>query len=303
MGAKTEINWCDATWNPVIGCTKVSSGCANCYAEKVAKRFGTAGEYYNNVVKDDGYGTPTGWNGLTVRKQPKFNPLTARKPRTIFVCSMGDLFHERVLDDWIDEVMETIKAASWHRYMILTKRPKQMLSYMRIFPWGKPPSNLALGVSIEDQATADKRIPLLLQTPAAKRFVSFEPALGPVNLCTSGGLWSDMNNQPVKNGHSIGHGIDLVIMGGESGPKARPMHPDWARSMRDQCASAGVPFHFKQWGEWAPNCLCDTREAHKTIKRPQPGKPGVMFRCGKKTPDESLTVSSITDQSSGRTEP
>lgn len=281
MGAKTEISWTDATWNPVIGCSKVSEGCKNCYAERVAGRFETGpcssewpyGQgYYSGVIKGGK------WTGRTARKQTKFNPLTARKPRTIFVCSMGDLFHARVPDEWIDAVMDVIQACPQHRFMILTKRPKRMLDYMVRYsadgtmsdsPETKAfggihyhtddlvPKNLALGVSIENQATADERVPILLQTPAVKRFVSIEPALGPVDLRYLQPTDPPTEINALEGTHGVlrPHGgkcdkLDLVIMGGESGPNARPMRPDWARSMRDQCQAAGVPFHFKQWGEW-----------------------------------------------------
>jgi protein gp37 len=280
MGDKTKIEWTDATWNPVIGCSKVSEGCKNCYAESVAARFGIQhkdGEfkgYYYDVL----HYTDTEqwvWSGESVRKQPQFNPLTARKPRTIFVCSMGDLFHESVPDEWIDDVMAVIYRTPQHRYMLLTKRPARMNRYffkgglVRVtgeYDYMLP--NLALGVSIEDQKSADERIPILLQTPAEKRFVSYEPALGPVDLrflrhgniacvkCDGSGSVAPYDGSsggamcPICEGHGSTGGIDLVIMGGESGPKARPTHPDWARSMRDQCEVAGVPFHFKQWGKW-----------------------------------------------------
>ena len=300
MGDKTKIEWTDATWNPVIGCSKVSAGCQNCYAESVAKRFGKEGEYYGEVISSNGYGTPIKWSGNTVRKDPEFNPLRVRKSRTIFVCSMGDLFHESVPDEWIDDVMAVIAMTPQHRYMILTKRPKRMKDYFgqddkraikimtSLFMWqdelvdspdydfsvdnkvnralarlsldgGWPLSNLALGVSIEDQKSADERIPILLRTPAAKRFVSYEPALGPVDLMdisfnVPGGEAhiSALDCDVDLDDDELFHGVtlDLVIAGGESGPKARPMHPDWARSMRDQCKITGVPFHFKQWGKW-----------------------------------------------------
>lgn len=278
MGEKTGISWCDATWNPVIGCNHVSAGCDNCYARKVAMRFAGNFEspgYYFDVVADDGYGTPVGWNGRVVRRDPKFNPLAARKPRTIFACSMGDLFHSGVPDEWIDDVMAVISWADHHRYMILTKRPERMQKYFLTSnrcsivadavgmmmedgdnahdyvinnQW--PPKSLALGVSVENQQTADERIPILLQTPAARHFVSIEPMLGPVDLTAylNGGLYPD----PSEIGRFF-KPLDLVIFGGESGPKARPMHPDWARSMRDQCQGSEVPFHFKQWGEWIYN--------------------------------------------------
>lgn len=281
MGVKTKIEWADASWNPVIGCSPVSEGCLNCYAASMASRFCQKGGYYEGGAVP--LTVPPGggwWTGRTFRKIPKFSPLTARKPRTIFVCSMGDLFHESVPDEWIDEVMAVIALADKHRYMILTKRPQRMQDYLETsgrldniasaagwlmedgdnaHDWvltGRkwPMSNLALGVSVENRETADKRIPILLQTPAAYRFVSYEPALGPVRLDKQ---WRKMiNGSPAYPcTESYLFDLDLVIMGGESGPNARPMHPEWARSVREQCEAAGVPFHFKQWGEWHPEPL------------------------------------------------
>lgn len=283
MGAKTKIEWADATWNPIIGCSHVSTGCNNCYAERVAARF----EWNKNSDESLGYyydvASNNGWRGVSVRKTPKFNPLTAWKPRTIFVCSMGDLFHKSVPDEWIDEVMDVIATAKHHRFMLLTKRPERMLEYMLRYcaeasPVDDPETlafggigaltardilpNLALGVSIENQATADERVPLLLQTPAAKRFVSYEPALGSITMLEEwmgicpecGGGQDSCKSSRVACCPDCGHGrmtwLDLIIMGGESGPKARPMHLAWARLMRDQCQEAGVPFHFKSWGEY-----------------------------------------------------
>lgn len=292
MGAKTGISWCDATWSPIIGCSKVSAGCDNCYAERVAARFlldindADGLGYYSDVIKcncDDF--NVRGWNGESVRKDPKFNPLTAKRPRTIFVCSMGDLFHESVPDEWIDDVMAIIALTPRHRYMILTKRPDRMLRYKtdpdaydRVLEAaeiirkdhsetnliGIPDPvnghfwrNLALGVSIENQATADERVAVLLQTPAAKRFVSFEPALGPVDLrfLQPKDLQAEIDALHGTHGVIRPHRgtcdrLDLVIMGGETGANARPMQAAWARSMRDQCQEAGVPFHFKSWGEY-----------------------------------------------------
>lgn len=281
MCRKTSIKLADATWNPVIGCSQVSEGCRNCYSERMAGRF--CGLYddgtpmkYSGIVND----VSRKWTGRTERQNTRFSPIAARKPQTICVCSMGDLFHESVSDDWIDEVFGTIATAHWHRYMILTKRPERMRQYFkgpnllrrwhqhfeplkkkhfarREYPKRIPGMNtidpkspviphLALGVSIENQTTADERIPILLQTPAARRFVSAEPLLGEISLRGFDGKtyrpWLDSLAWPIN--------ISLVIVGGETGPNSRPMHPDWARSMRDQCAAAGVPFMFKQWGEY-----------------------------------------------------
>jgi protein gp37 len=209
----------------------------------------------------------------------------------VFTNSMSDFFEDhRDLDEARAQALEIILDTPHLDWLILTKRPQSIVYLLRraskhprlatrLSGWIdgilKPPPNIWLGTTVEDQQRADERIPALLQVPAAVRFLSCEPLLGPV----------DLNEIRIKVGTweilwSVG--LDWVICGGESGPKARPMHPDWARGLRDQCAAAGVPFLFKQWGEWAPNCLCGRENACPEMKRPEPGKPGCMFRCGKK---------------------
>lgn len=269
----TKIEWTEATWNPVTGCSKVSAGCTNCYAEKLSHRFGW---------------TDKPWNAAFAAENVKLHPerlelpLSWKKPRRVFVNSMSDLFHDQVPFSFLDEVFGVMVEAKQHTFQILTKRPQRMLEYMKTcqrgadavegkFPW----SNVWLGVSVENQQAADERIPLLLQTPAAVRFLSCEPLLGEVDLTaipTMNGLcatvlspecWGDCACDAVFGydpgcGRHGGDGtltrrIDWLIAGGESGPNARPMHPDWTRSLRDQCVAAGVPFFFKQWGEWLPN--------------------------------------------------
>ncbi len=262
----SKIEWTDATWNPITGCTKVSAGCKHCYAETVAKRFWKGRPFGDVSFHPDRLEQPLRW----------------RKPRMVFVNSMSDLFHEsvsnveiaRVFFIMIGEASAEPSGIQLHTFQILTKRPRRMLEW---FAWAREQhdhsdpeimavglwalhqataKNLWLGVSIEDQATADERIPLLLQAPAAVRFVSYEPALGPVDLPW---VWPVCNaaTQEQHDAECIGGmaceeiGIDWVIVGGESGPKARPMHPDWARSVRDQCTAAGVPFFFKQLGSYA----------------------------------------------------
>ena len=235
MGSKTKIEWTDATWNPFIGCSRVSEGCRHCYAERIAGRL-----------------VPLHW----------------RKPRRVFVNSMSDLFHENAPDEWIDQAFAVMALCPQHTFQALTKRPKRMLDWVRknstggrIFhlasqidpkkygavsgSWPLP--NVWLGVSVEHQEAADARIPLLLQTPAAVRFISAEPLLGRVDLHLP-----DQEAYPLKMRPVAIQRIHWVICGGESGPGARPMHPDWARSLRDQCRAANVPFFFKQWGEWLP---------------------------------------------------
>ncbi len=267
MSDKSKIEWTDATWNPIRGCSRVSEGCRNCYAERQAARFSGRGQPYEGlaervpVTKDTGGKFPQvlsepRWTGaVRLAKDQLELPLHWQKPRKIFVCSMSDLFHEKVPDEWIDRIFWIMEQVEWHTFQILTKRAQRMLAWHRRWTGGGkrfPQSatrsilpNVWLGVSVEDQKAADQRIPLLLQTPAAVRWVSYEPALGPLDL--DGYLGRD-----IRVAEDVtGDGLDWVVCGGESGPGARPMQPDWARSVRDQCKAAGVPFFFKQWGAWA----------------------------------------------------
>ncbi len=254
---KTNIEWADAVWNPITGCTKVSDGCRNCYAERMSKRLrGRCG-----YPADDPF-------RVTLHPDRLNEPLKWKKPRRIFVCSMGDLFHKDVPDSFKDKVFAVMAAASQHTFLVLTKRAQDMHDYigMAMFdmdcnyegwyeeigklgvPDVSPLMNVHLGVSVEDQATADERIPFLLQTPAAKRFVSIEPMIGAVDLEMA--LEQFHTLDPLLNRNPAP--IDQVILGGETGPGARPMHPDWPRKVRDDCKAAGVPFMFKQWGAWGP---------------------------------------------------
>lgn len=226
--ATTKIEWATDVWNPVTGCQKVSQGCKNCYAERLAGRFWGDRKFTDVQVHPDRLDQPLKW----------------RKPRRIFVSSMSDLFHEDVPTSFIGDVVDVMGSCPQHTFMILTKRPQRMADLWRInsAPGGVLSgglSNAWLGVSAEDQKTADERIPYLLQTPAAVRFLSCEPLLGPIDL----GFPFVSDNPLMVQRH-----VDWVIAGGEGGPGARPMHPDWARGLRDQCVSAGVPFFFKQWG-------------------------------------------------------
>lgn len=228
---KTAISWAKYTWNPVTGCTPVSDGCRNCYAKTMAE---------TRLRGRCGYPADEPFR-VTMHPGRLDEPSKMKKPRRIFVCSMGDLFYEKVTDADIDAVMCRIAWATWHTFLVLTKRTERMQDFFSRHCYengGDPLSHLWLGVSVEDQATADERIPLLLDTPAAVRFVSYEPALGPVDFTPY-----------LKNltGWNI-RALDWLIMGGESGPVARPMDPEWARDTRDQCQAADVPFFFKQWG-------------------------------------------------------
>jgi protein gp37 len=315
MADRTKIEWTDATWNPITGCSLISEGCRNCYAAELAasrlkntpERFGLAKRNAAGVAQFTG----------KVRFNEKWldQPLRWRKRRRIFVCAHADLFHENVPDAWIDRIFAVMALCPQHTFQVLTKRPERMRAYLscmgsrlridaqrkavqegrgvNIYAFydvvGSPPGetrgewaanwplpNLWAGVSIEDQPTADTRIPYLLQTPAAVRFVSAEPLLGPLSLRNilkynaQGRPWIDALRGLVTRGQYLARspsecsfntstripgelpGLDWVIVGGESGRRARPMHPAWVRRIRDDCAVAGVPFLFKQWGAWLP---------------------------------------------------
>lgn len=261
----TKIEWTKETWNPIVGCSVVSPGCTNCYAMRQALRLSKnpATPHYAGTVEMS-RGGPV-WTGKVALASDKVltAPLRRRKPTMYFVNSMGDLFHEDVPDDWIDQVFAVMALAPQHTFQVLTKRAGRMREYMDAehkvaaqmlefckkgqaplpgtFRWPLP--NVWLGVSAEDQARADERIPHLLATPAAIRFVSAEPLLGQVDLTRQ--LYEHATGLRTATPN-----LDWIIVGGESGKGARPMHPDWARSIRDQCAAAGVPFFFKQRGEW-----------------------------------------------------
>ena len=322
MSTNTSIEWCDATWNPIAGCTRVSEGCRNCYAERMAHRFAGPGQPYAGLtVLANGHPQ---WSGrVSFFEKRLLDPLKWKKPRRIFVNSMSDLFHPNVQDEWIDRIFAVMALCPQHTFQVLTKRPKRMVAYLAdgavrrriareanammrsdrraadsdalasVFLWSRsahavpgewvnylsgisdrewPLPNVQLGVSVEDQKTVDERIPLLLQTPAALRFVSVEPQLGAVDL--SRYLSFQHEDEYEEVGQKITNPdqalartmnrafggiplhdswvrpLDWVICGGESGPGARPMHPEWVRGLRDQCVNAGVPFFFKQWGEF-----------------------------------------------------
>ncbi len=378
--SKTKIEWADKTWNPITGCTKISPGCQNCYAERMAKRLQAMGM--------SGYK-----GGFSITNQADhifIQPMKWRKPSRIFVCSMGDLFHEDVNVRWIDGVFgsmgltydctgEMVRNESGgasaiqkqrHTYLILTKRPERMKEYilelinadwealrrrfyhfamaacnirhkaaylnhmnasMSVASWiksGMP--GLWLGVTAENQDQADKRIPLLLQIPADKRFVSVEPMLGPVNIrgylmqgkypgkCSCGhghgftrcpnygGIAKECHHKDCncKGFERQDFAIDHVICGGESGPGARPMHPSWVRGLRDQCKSAGVPFLFKQWGEWASDMTEYPIDGPKLnpekVHWIWPDGSHKQVGCGETSPGKILTYR-VGKKSGGRT--
>jgi protein gp37 len=213
VSATSHIEWTEATWNPVTGCTQISPGCANCYAKIFAERFrGVPGHPYEHGFD------------LELRPERLDQPLTWKKPKLVFVNSMSDLFHKAIPDTFIREVFETMQIASLHTFQLLTKRPERLVELAPSLPF---PDNLWVGVSIENQHWTS-RIDDLRKVPASVRFLSCEPLLGPLRLDLSGIHW--------------------VIVGGESGHGARRMKPEWARSIRDQCSLAGVAFFFKQWG-------------------------------------------------------
>lgn len=269
MADKTGIEWTDATWNPIVGCSIVSPGCTNCYAMKMAARIEAMqpASHYAGTTKGSKAGAV--WTGKLVQAPDSIltQPFRWKKPRKIFVNSMGDLFHEDVPDEWIDLVFRVMAIAKQHTFQVLTKRSSRMRKYLcdegaaaRIrykgnAAWSRtaarpnvwPLPNVWLGVSAEDQARADERIPDLLATPAAMRFVSAEPLLGPIDF---GAIVREALFSGKLSGDGKTHPLGWIIVGGENGPGARPMHPDWVRSIRDQCAGAAVAFFFKQIGEW-----------------------------------------------------
>ncbi len=308
---KTSIEWTDASWNPVVGCTEVSPGCANCYAARLAAtRLKTNLNYRGLSLRRemcDEHGCPLEngrcpkcrdakghsfvldmqsrclskrehWTG-EIRTLPErlAEPASWRKPRRIFVCDMGDLFHESVPHGFLIEVFRAMAAAPQHTYQILTKRAERMREWLTAFalvekhhplrddcrwPW----PNVWCGVSVENQHFADERIPLLLQTPAAVRWISAEPLLGAIRFKAE---WVDLPYARAAIAQvtekQFPTGLDWVVCGGESGPGARPMHPDWARSLRDQCQAAGVPFFFKQWGEWGISYIGENVERSRRV--------------------------------------
>lgn len=225
MATNSPIEWTEATWNPVAGCTILSPGCTNCYAMRLARRLEAMGQpKYAGTTRVSGGRAK--WNGKIVLDDAALNiPLKWKAPKVIFVNSMSDLFHENVPLEFIGKVFDVMQRARHHTFQILTKRAERLASVGNQLPW---PNNVWMGVSVENDEYTD-RIDHLRSTPAFIKFLSLEPLLGP------------LENLDLE-------GIDWAIAGGESGPAARPMDPDWVRSIRDQCVEAGVAFHFKQWG-------------------------------------------------------
>jgi protein gp37 len=248
---KTNIEWADYSWNPVIGCSKVNTGCKNCYAEKMANRLasmpGEHAKQYRKIINMGGK-----WNETTclVKSQLK-KPYGWKKPRRIFVCSMGDLFHPSVKIEWIESVFMVMQDNPQHTFLLLTKRPHVMnlvFKSLGINAGGRIAPNIWVGFSAANQDTFNGSIGHMAQIPAAVRFVSIEPFLGKIEL----------PQYPV---------LDWVIAGGESGGNARPTNPAWVRSLVDQCEKLEIPLFFKQWGEWAPfSCLTRREQRDKARK-------------------------------------
>lgn len=214
MATNSHIEWTDATWNPVTGCTKISPGCKHCYAERLSKRLKAMGQAnYRNGFK------------LTLQPQMLELPLRWKSPKRIFVNSMSDLFHESVPTDYIKRVFDVMGRADWHQYQVLTKRSDRVLELSKELEWAP---QIWMGVSVENEEYTN-RIDDLRRSAANVKFLSLEPLLGPLRKLNL-------------------KGINWVIVGGESGPGARPVNPEWVTEIRDQCVRAGVPFFFKQWG-------------------------------------------------------
>lgn len=224
MSASSKIEWTEATWNPTRGCSRVSPGCENCYAERFAHRLSGPGKPYEGLTCSTEAGPR--WTGrIHLARDVLEKPLSWTKPRTVFVDSMSDLFHEGIPLDYMRDVFDVMNRAHWHTFQVLTKRIERALELAEAFEWTP---NIWLGASVEN-VECTYRIGVLNCTPAAVRFLSVEPLL------------ERIPDLPLR-------GIDWVIVGGESGPRARPMEPDWVREIREECAANDIPFFFKQWG-------------------------------------------------------
>ena len=242
--SKTKIEWADEVWNPVTGCTPISEGCQNCYAKRMAQRL--KGRF--GYPEDEPF-------SVTLHADKLHQPLKWKKPRRVFVVSMGDLFHVCVRMTDLTYILDIISKCKWHTFMILTKRIDRASKIMDNPIWWEENKHVWLGVSCENQQRADERIPILLQIPAAKRFVSIEPMLGPMDLC------QDLAYPPFLG---VGR-IDWVIAGCESGPNRRQAKRKWFRELKDQCVAAGIPFFLKQMEE--PH-MFGHQQKRKVVKMP-----------------------------------
>jgi protein gp37 len=259
MSTSSKIEWTETTWNPVLGCDRVSPGCDNCYAITQARIRGAnpnpkVAEAFVGLTHETG--TRVDWTGqVNLLPERLMQPTKWRKPRRVFVNSLADMFHDDVPDSFIDSVFAVMADCPQHTFQLLTKRHARMRSYLSR-TWPEPLPNVWVGVSAEDQHWATIRVHALLATPAAVRWVSAEPLLGPIdlrNLRLGNGpvidaLCGDVKSSKGEIYAACPGSVSWVVAGGESGAGARPMHPDWARALRDQCSAAGVPFFFKQWG-------------------------------------------------------
>lgn len=300
MATNTTIEWADKTWSPIIGCDRVSPGCDSCYAISTARiresnPHPSIAAAFAGTTQDTDHGVD--WSGTVNLLEDRLTePMRWKTGRKVFVNSLSDLFHKNVPDDFIAKAFATMALTPQHSYQVLTKRHARMRALLsrRDFAvavrtemyaldrdatlsldevWPLP--NLWLGVSVEDQHWADIRIPALLDTPAAVRWISAEPLLGPVDLKQA------VRTMGSQRGHGLTasyvhaggccehqlHGINWVVAGGESGPKARPMHPDWARRLRNQCTAASIPFLFKQWGTWGVEAPLDDKGSILNTRR------------------------------------
>ena len=351
MTDQTKIEWADSTFNPWIGCTKVSPACDHCYAERQMggrlKRVQWGAGQPRHRTSAANWKLPLkrwnerrfmecgvcGWRGeceaelIGCGACGSIEQMNDRR-RRVFSASLADWLDNEVPIEWLVDLLDLIRCTPNLDWLLLTKRignwqnridaaEEHAFVYHEdgdalhewISDWGEgrsAPKNVWIGATVVNQGEVNRDVPKLLAVPARVRFLSIEPMLdtikvrlrhtmlGPVDggaefrcpTCDNGsvpawGGYPGAQSCPDCMGEPDLGRLHWIICGGESGPHARPMHPDWVRSLRDQCAHAGVPFLFKQWGEWAPNCLCSTKYAHPELKRPEPGKPGVMFRCGK----------------------
>lgn len=323
MAEKTEISWSDATFNPWWGCIEVSPACDNCYARTWAKFtgydvWGTAAETPRRFFGDKHWNEPRKWNR---------DAEAAGERRRVFCASMADVFEQNdALDVHRHRLWSLILATPNLDWLLLTKRP-QNITRMVPKAWLEwPPFNVWYGTTVENQHYADQRIPILLAVPAAVRFLSMEPLLGPVNLLNdaaitygpeggyigagnpsywltgrpyAGDLTADRHGTGFVRPLQIGPKIDWIITGGESGPGSRPAHPDWYRSLRDQCLTAGVAFHYKQWGNWAPEYVANSKQAAKTALYVIPNG-STQPACTGGRPAGAVTVQNVGKKSAGR---
>lgn len=289
MGEATGIEWADHTFNPWIGCTKISPACDHCYAEELTKRFDPASDLWEGKRRRTSaanWKLPLKWN----REAAAFRAAHGRAPM-VFCASLADVFDNQVPDQWRRDLWCLIEATPDLIWLLLTKRPQNI---RKMLPEHDPANmlgwaNVWMGTTVENQAEADRRIPHLLAAPAAKRFLSCEPLLGPVDLTAIPRSQAEGFMRPLDGRFNR---IDWVIAGGESGREARPSHPDWFRSLRDQCAAVGTPFLFKQWGEWSANLFSRSDFGQVHVFGPGEGHPDglhqAVCRVGKKAAGRAL---------------